>query len=70
MLLSGKLPRSAPEKLLIRYLKLLMCLIKHLEPNFVEDNNFNIQDLQWNLCEFDKYERIRTGERGRRRRYP
>ena len=47
-----------------------MILIIHVEPKFVADYNFNIQDLQWNLCEYDEYERIRTGERGRRRRYP
>ena len=70
MLLSGKSSRSTTEKFFIRNLMNLMCLIKVLEPKFVADNNFNIQDLQWNLCEFDKYERIRTGERGRRRRYP
>ena len=53
MLLSGKSSRSTTEKFFIRNLMNLMCLIKVLEPKFVEDNNFNIQDLQWNLCEFD-----------------
>ena len=48
----------------------LLLLIKHCESKFVSDVDFNIQDLQWNLCEFDKYERIKNGERGRRRRYP
>ena len=70
MLLSGKSSRSTTEKFFILNLKKLMILIKLLDPKFVADYNFNIQDLQWNLCEYDKYERIRTGERGRRRRYP
>ena len=70
MLLSGKSSRSAPEKFFTQNLMILMCLIKRLEPKLVADNKFNIQDLQWSPCEFDKYERIRTGERGRRRRYP
>ena len=70
MLLSGKSPKPASDKFFTRKLMNLLSLIKHSEPKFVEDNSFNIQDLQWNLCEFDKYERIRNGERGRKRRYP
>ena len=70
MLLSGKSPKPGSDKFFTRKLMYLLSLIKHSEPKFVEDNSFNIQDLQWNLCEFDKYERIRNGERGRRRRYP
>ena len=70
MLLLGMSSRSGSEEFYTRNLINLMCLIKRLETKFVSDINFNIQDLQWNLCEFDKYEGIRTGKRGRRRRYP
>ena len=48
----------------------LLLHLKYSENKFVSNIGFNTQDLQWNLCEFDKYDRIKNGEKGRRRRYP
>ena len=39
-----------------------LLLLKHSE--FVSNIGFNTQDLQWNLCEFEKYDRIKNGEKG------
>ena len=60
---------SSREKYLTQKLVSLMSFIKLSEAKFVSNLDFNIQDLQWNLCEFDKYERIRKKEGGRKRRY-
>ena len=44
-------------------------LLQHNMTSWCEERDLSLHDVQFSLCEFDKYERIRLNEKGKRRKY-
>ena len=56
-----------------RFLKEMSALfdeIRRVEPTWCDSLALELHDVQFQLCEFDKYERIRCSEGGKKTKYP